>query len=320
MRERIIVLRRLALGSTLITYLLIFLGGLVRVSGAGLGCPDWPKCFGRWIPPLSAAQVPAEFNAATFNLTLAWIEFVNRLAGMITGLFILVTAVWAIMHFRRQPRIVLPATAAAVLVAVQGWYGSIVVSSHLQSITVSVHLVLALIIVGLLIYLTQRAYILEYEAENFTRSEPSGMRRFVLFLWLFAFIQILLGTQVRTAIEELLQDYPLLFGTEIIRNIGSINYIHSVFGLLVAFLTFVLMLLLWRKQDRNISPFARMMGLGLMALVVIQILIGSGMEIFGVPEIMQVFHLWIAALFFGGILALHTDLANPYILSERKAE
>ena len=101
MPEKITLFKKFALASTTATYLLIFIGGLVRVSGAGLGCPDWPKCFGRWIPPLSYNQIPVGFDVSNFNLTLAWIEYINRLAGMITGLLILITALLAIKNFRR---------------------------------------------------------------------------------------------------------------------------------------------------------------------------------------------------------------------------
>ena len=67
--------------STGLTYLLIFVGGLVRVAGAGMGCPDWPKCFDRWIPPTSLEQLPDHIDPAKFNIVLAWIEYSNRLFG-----------------------------------------------------------------------------------------------------------------------------------------------------------------------------------------------------------------------------------------------
>ena len=60
--------------STGLTYLLIFVGGMVRVSGAGMGCPDWPKCFDRWIPPTNISQLPDHIDPAKFNIVLAWIE------------------------------------------------------------------------------------------------------------------------------------------------------------------------------------------------------------------------------------------------------
>ena len=75
----------------LFTYLLIFIGGLVRVSGAGMGCPDWPKCFDRWIPPTNVDQLPDHIDPALFNIVLAWIEYCNRLFGVFVGLFITIT-------------------------------------------------------------------------------------------------------------------------------------------------------------------------------------------------------------------------------------
>ena len=77
--------------SAVLTYLIIFIGGMVRVSGAGMGCPDWPKCFGRWIPPTSLSQIPDYIDPAKFNIVLAWIEYLNRLFGVLVGFSILIT-------------------------------------------------------------------------------------------------------------------------------------------------------------------------------------------------------------------------------------
>ena len=92
---------RFSVLTILMTYLLIFVGGLVRVSDAGMGCPDWPKCFDRWIPPTSLDQVPLEFQDQ-FNVVLAWIEYCNRLFGAVTGLMITITCYLAIRCYRKE--------------------------------------------------------------------------------------------------------------------------------------------------------------------------------------------------------------------------
>ena len=81
-------------------YALILVGSLVRVSGAGLGCPDWPRCFGSWIPPASAAELPPQFDASQFNPSLMWTEYVNRLLGVTVGFSILAATVSAWRHHR----------------------------------------------------------------------------------------------------------------------------------------------------------------------------------------------------------------------------
>jgi cytochrome c oxidase assembly protein subunit 15 len=72
-----------AVVSTILSYLLIFVGGLVRVSGSGMGCPDWPRCFGRWIPPTNVEQIPSYIDPTAFNIVLAWIEYGNTILNAV---------------------------------------------------------------------------------------------------------------------------------------------------------------------------------------------------------------------------------------------
>ena len=129
--------RRVFLLAAIFAYLQIALGGVVRVTGSGLGCPDWPLCQGRPYPP-------ANLNAI--------IEYSHRTVGAITGVLIIATVVaaWAVFRTRR-PAVAWLATASVIAVAVEGALGGVVVVSELKPWLVAVHLGLAMIILGCLI-------------------------------------------------------------------------------------------------------------------------------------------------------------------------
>lgn len=176
-------------------YLLILVGGIVRATGSGMGCPDWPRCFGEWVPPTEASQLPANYKQVytaqrvaknqklartlaslgfkqvageifahptqyietDFNATKTWIEYVNRLLGALIGIFVFVTALVALPYWRRDQPIFWLAVASWVLTGFQGWLGSLVVSTNLLPIMVTIHMGLALLIVALLLYAAHRA-------------------------------------------------------------------------------------------------------------------------------------------------------------------
>ncbi len=136
--------------STILSYLLIFVGGLVRVSGSGMGCPDWPRCFGRWIPPTNVDQIPSHIDPTSFNIVLAWIEYGNRSLGVIVGFSIIILNVIAIYYFRKELKLLVSAILSLILVGANGGLGALVVSSVLDPFLVSLHMILALILVSVL--------------------------------------------------------------------------------------------------------------------------------------------------------------------------
>ncbi|PJA26136.1 MAG: hypothetical protein CO189_12335 [candidate division Zixibacteria bacterium CG_4_9_14_3_um_filter_46_8] len=297
---------RFALMATVATYLLIFIGGVVRVSGAGLGCPDWPKCFGRWLPPTNMDQLPPNIDPSQFNFTLAWIEYFNRLCGVAVGVLILITAIWALKSFRKFPKILYPALAAAVLVALEGWQGGILIALELQPLAVTIHAVLALIIVSLLIYLTAQAYYLE----NAPRNEsvyPKKINYWIGSLWILAVIQILLGTQIRSSIEIIRAQYPLLSELEWLSKVGGLKHLHVTLGFLVAGITGHVGSKIISKSSQ---PFRIVIQSAWAAIFLVsaQLLVGLILLFVGLPPLMEVFHLWLASLYVGVILVNYSAL------------
>ena len=297
--------KAMAIASALATYFLIFIGGLVRVSGAGMGCPDWPKCFGGWIPPLNASQLPADIDPNLFNFTLAWIEYINRLVGVTVGILIAIVAIWAIIKFNKYPKVLIPSILAGLLVAFQGWQGGQIVATQLKPIIVSVHLVIAYLIVSLLIYVAQRVHYMQNPESENKAVYPEGVQAWIGILWLVTIIQVILGTQLRESIEHAIKAFPLFTDHQIIAAIGSMKYLHPIFGIVTAVLAFVCGYKLLYPGSRP-SPLTWQSAWTLIGLMIIQLVLGAIMIFVGVPQVAQVMHLWIASLIIGMILIAFT--------------
>jgi heme A synthase len=129
--------RKLAVATAIFAYLQIALGGVVRVSGSGLGCPDWPLCHGRPYPPADPHAI---------------IEYSHRAVGSVTGILIIATVVLAWVVFRSsRPLVAWLATASLIGVVGEGVLGAVVVANELQSWLVVIHLGQAMIILGFLV-------------------------------------------------------------------------------------------------------------------------------------------------------------------------
>lgn len=294
--------KKVALAATIATYLLILMGGLVRVSGAGLGCPDWPTCFGRWIPPTSIEQLPPDIDPEQFNFRLAWTEYINRLLGMIVGLLIAYAAILALKQYRRTPRILYPSVAAAVLVAVEGWQGSQVVISELKPIIVSAHMALALIIVCLLTYVTHRAWMLDKASLSGPALSVSS-QRFLIGLGVVAFVQVALGIQLRESLEVIAAGFSSLTEQEWLARVGLPNHIHMFTGMLLALSTWYVMLRILRSPDTRATIVTKS-AQALLVMATLQILAGLSFIPLGRVPILQLLHMWLPTLYIGTLLLL----------------
>ncbi len=174
-----------------------------------MGCPDWPKCFGQWVPPSDISELPSDYKTkfavagkeiADFDAFKTWTEYYNRLVGVLIGIFIFFTVVFSYPYLRtNNKKIFWLSLLSFILVAFQAWIGAKVVSSDLAIYMVTIHMLIALVIVALLIYTitASQDFIVPMYKSDVLLKPLVGLMIFLMF------IQIILGTQVREEVDEI---------------------------------------------------------------------------------------------------------------------
>ncbi len=146
----------------IVLFLLIGVGGLVRVTGSGMGCPDWPKCFGLWVPPTCECQLPNNYHeiyknhgyplGTNFDKVKTWVEYLNRLLGVLAGFFVIITVFYAYRIRSLNRSIFYAALLCFILVMLEGALGALVVRLNLQQGSVTIHYFMAMMLVCSLLY------------------------------------------------------------------------------------------------------------------------------------------------------------------------
>ncbi len=331
---------RFSLITLIAVYLLILVGGIVRTTGSGMGCPDWPKCFDQWVPPSSEAELPADYREVyseyrmkknirfanylsffgmnetaeklltdesvkeerSFNAYNTWIEYVNRLIGALIGLFILLTFVFSLRYRRKDRSIFYASLATLVLVIFQGWIGSIVVSTNLVPWMVTVHMLLAILIVFFLVFLVFRS-----RGAGRNRS-PLTDRNLILAMVILAIItmtvQIVLGTQVREGIDMANRMLGDAGREQWIGMLGSEFVVHRSFSWVILLVNLGLGYLFWRQGNRN-----KVMS-WILALILLSVVTGVLMAYMGMPAFAQPIHLLLGTVIIGLHFYLFLQIKN----------
>jgi cytochrome c oxidase assembly protein subunit 15 len=342
-------------------YLLILVGGVVRSTGSGMGCPDWPKCFGTWVPPTNSSQLPANYKEVytaqrvaknqklaltlqrlgfaqvagsifahptqyietDFNPVKTWIEYVNRLLGALIGVFVFLTAVFAWSYRQRKPLVFWLSVGAWLLTGVQGWLGSLVVSTNLLPVMVTVHMGLALLIVAMLLYAVDQAQSQDNaSSELFAQRVPTGGLNAVLWIGLaVTFGQIVLGTQVREQVDMVSAAANYANRAGWIAQLGSSFTVHRAFSAAVTVLVLYTVYELW-----SMGPYLRQLAKGMVAVLVMEVMAGLVLAYGALPPAVQPIHLTLATVLFGlqflvllavGRLGIKPEIGVPSGLAQR---
>ena len=314
--------------SLIIVYLVIIAGALVRMTGSGMGCPDWPKCFGYYIPPTEEAELlwssGREFKKgqviimdegllvaqssfttgetfdeanwesytkhdyATFNVWHTWIEYINRLLGALSGLAILIMAVLSFGKWRTDKWLTILSVAAVFMIGFQAWLGATVVYSVLAPVRITLHMLMALLIVAVLIYLLERS------SSFINRVSVTGSFKTLLIVSIvLTLVQIAMGTQVRQFVDDQVTAFGYDDKSRWLENPTLNFYLHRSLSIAVVLINFGL----WyinRKKQYNFTLMN-----WIVVLIVIEALTGIAMYYFDFPFGSQPIHLVVASLLFG---------------------
>jgi cytochrome c oxidase assembly protein subunit 15 len=293
-------------------YLLIFIGSLVRSTGSGMGCPDWPKCFGLWIPPTCECQLPVDYHIkyashgyadGNFDVLKTWTEYINRLVGVLIGLFVLVNASWSLRFYKKSLFVSIAAVAVLLITMFQGWLGAVVVDLNLKPVVVSAHLVLASVIVTLLTLQLGVIYWRNLQPINLIAGSWGKVSNLSLVLLTVSLVQFILGVQVRQFVDGLFAIYGYEDRMGFTDQFGPVFYIHRTASLIVLGVSVWLFLVV-----RAHGELQRQLGhvsFSILAISILATLLGIILYYFELPTFAQPFHLLTAVLMLGLLVYLN---------------
>ncbi|MCF8463829.1 MAG: COX15/CtaA family protein [Flavobacteriales bacterium] len=332
--------RALLRASIFCTYLVILAGAVVRMTGSGMGCPDWPKCFGSYIPPTSIRELPIDYKAhyievrKTKNEKLAklirplgwdemaakisedpsiyeetdfiwqrtWIEYVNRLAGALLGVLLIAAFLSSLIYWKKKRSVPLLVLGVIIVTGFQGWMGSVVVSTNLLPGVLTAHMLLAFLVIAGLVYLyVKTAFGMRALA---TVNLQNTMRYALAILIGLTLIQVLLGTQVRQQIDVIAKSLEFSQRELWIAQLDWIFKVHRSFSLLVLLGNAWLCYHIFKYQQHYNAVFRT--AIYLAVFVGIATVSGIIMAYFSVPSWAQPVHLFISCLIFGAQVYLYS--------------
>ncbi len=304
--------------------MVIVAGSVVRTTQSGMGCPDWPTCFGSAIPPTSVEQVQFQpnhqykkgqfiiyndslkyaiqkfvsgtnynpdnwkqyekHNNAVFSVLTTWIEYLNRLLGALLGIFIAVQFVWSLWYWKQNKVIPLLSFGLILLTGFQAWLGKRVVDSNLAALKISLHLFGALAMVFLCLYILFLA-----KGKPIVTTNKKVVTLNVVLL-LMVFMQIVLGTNVRGQIDAIAEHLNYLNRSGWVEQLNIYFYVHRSFSLAIAGLVIYLLLQL-KNNVAGLVIFKKTI-----AVIIAEILVGIVLVYVDFPAMAQPVHLLISSI------------------------
>lgn len=314
-RPTLTLFQRLNWTIVFLTFDLIVFGAFTRLSDSGLGCPDWPGCYGTSNPLRAIEQIRAAEAAmpdGPVTEVKAWIEMIHRYLAMTVGALIVLQLGLAISKVRELgSRAVIGSSILLLLVLLQGAFGAWTVTLKLQPIIVSIHLILALILLALLTYFAQQSW----QGISHDQYPKLVSGKWLTLSFGILFCQVFLGAWVSTNYAVLAcPDFPTCLGTfapemdwsnafTLWRELGrdaqggyistialqTIHWTHRIFAILVLLVLGIFAYHAWSVAGGE-APRLRIWSIGVLVLLGLQVITGVSNVVFQWPLLAALLH------------------------------
>jgi cytochrome c oxidase assembly protein subunit 15 len=242
--------------------MLFVIGGLVRSTGSGMGCPDWPKCFGEYIPPISESDLPSNYEeffkeqrivktkrftalldviglekkaqeirendqlqeTHQFNVVKAYVEYINRLWGALTGIIVFICFLLSTKYLRKNPKVFWFTLAGFIFVFVNALLGAVVVNSNLLGGIVTIHFIAAFASISF--FILARRYAIQKDITDIDQTT----KRIGILVLILSTVQVVLGAEVRELYDMVV---PIATTVQRIDAMYPTFQWHAILGALV---------------------------------------------------------------------------------------
>lgn len=279
---------------------LILIGSLVRMTGAGMGCPDWPMCFGQLVPPTDVSQLPDNYRTefavagreiAEFDAFKTWVEYLNRLFGVLVGLLAIITLGMSFRVREFDKGLMWLSLGGLLLIILEGGIGAYVVKTDLSEGMITIHMVVALGVLSCYLWAHSRSK--RSEVNAYWIAAPDRLSLYIGGIVLALIVsQIVLGTQVREQVDVLLKSGSER--SEWINSLTGAYNIHKFSHYLVTAGFIWWFSRLWPKAGKTVRIWMMIV----IGCTLAEVLMGLGMHHFEVPAVLQPLHLLFASLLF----------------------
>lgn len=288
----------------LFVFLVILAGGIVRTTQSGMGCPDWPHCFGMWIPPTSAKGLPPDYKKyldkqdidAVYNPVHAYVEYINRLVTGVLGILIVIHVIWSFKNFFNKKRNIFWLSCLFLLGTVfEAWLGKLVVDTNLEVVKITLHMLAAL-------FLAIIPVLIIYKLNDEIIVHDKILSRLTMATLIILLIQIIIGTEVREQVDEVSKALSYQHRELWIDHLNAVFDVHKT----VAITTSVLIIfVVWR----SLSHVSLQHNAAILLLVML-LLMAAGITLanLNIPAFIQPIHLLLSSILFVALFAFRLKL------------